>query len=354
MLVRKRLKYCAKLFLGRFRENNKRKPLTIQLPITYKCNFDCVMCGMRTMTNNKDLTPEDLKQLLKDSLFSKIENVGLNGGEPFILKNLLDYVNVLVEALPKLKHIYIISNGYFTNHILETSQAIKQICSKKKIKYHLSISLDGIGDMQNKMRGHINAFDKTIETCQKIMLDKNKFCDEFNTICTITKINVYNLAEIESYTKIHSIPITYNVATIHKRLNNDYKYDGFSIFTDEEARMLAAEFLYCKFLETKEEMYFARFYYVQNMRRIASCQHRSNVVTITPNGAISYCAVFSKEIGNGLETSSNAVYFNKNNQSYKKNLHKQYCESCSHYSESLSKEGYKLYFKEIKKEYSLW
>ena len=45
-------------------------PLTIQLPITYLCNYDCVMCGMHHMTRYRDFTAEELGGILKDKLFS--------------------------------------------------------------------------------------------------------------------------------------------------------------------------------------------------------------------------------------------------------------------------------------------
>lgn len=253
--------------------------------------------------------------------------------------------------MPKLKNLYVISNGYFTDFILSSSESIKRMCNERKVKYHLSISIDGLGRMQDVMRGHEGAFTKAIRTCKEIVKEKKKYCDDFGVICTITRINVFNLVELDSYAKEQNLPIAYNVATIHKRLNNDFKYDSFSIFTDEKAQMMASEFLYSKFLETNSEMYFARYYYTAYRKRIAICRHRSSVVTLTPNGAISYCAVFSKELGNAISHDASSLFFDKANLDYKKELHKEYCESCSLYTESLSREGYKLFFKEIKRKY---
>ena len=345
IVLPKRLKYLAKVILGRFKEDRKRKPSTIQLPITYKCNFDCVMCGMKTMIANKDFSLEEFDSILSDGLFSEIVSVGLNGGEPFIINNLLDYIDVLMKRLPKLKHIFLISNGFFTKKILEMSSEIKAKCRKKKIMYHLSISIDGVGEMQNKMRGNNLAFVRAIETCKKILENTEEYCDDFSTICTITKVNVYNLQELEAYTKKNNIPIVYNIATIHKRLNNDYKYEDFSVFTDERARQMASEFFYSKFLETKKELYFARYFFVENMERIAVCGHKSDVVTLTPDGNISYCATFSKELGDATKNSAYDLFFNKSNLLYRTKLHNEHCQGCSHYTESLNKKGYKLYFR---------
>lgn len=352
-IIPKKIKYFAKCFLGKFKETSMSLPNTIQLPITYKCNFDCVMCGMRTLVQQKDISIEELKTILEDKLFSRIITVGLNGGEPFIIKNLCDYVKTIVSCLPKLKHIFLITNGYFTDSVLEKSKEIKKICSSKNIKFHLSVSIDGIGKLHDIMRGHINAFEKCINTVNRILENPTLYCDDFNTICTITKINVYNLAEIEAYAKKHSIPIAFNVATIHKRLNNEYKFEDFSIFTDEHARMIAAEFLYSKFLETNKEMYFARYYFVKYGKRISICGHKSKVVTLTPNGNISYCATFSNELGCALTNSAYDIFYSKENMCYRKKLHNEFCHGCSHYTESLNKNGYKLFFKELNKRFKI-
>jgi len=311
------------------------------------------MCGMRTMMHNKDITPGELKEILKNDLFSDIKIVGLNGGEPFILENLIEYVCVIIDSLSSLKDLYVISNGFFTQRVLDFSKSIKALCQKRNIKYHLSISIDGYGDMQDLMRGHKNAFKNGIETGKIIKGNRACYCDDFGIICTITKINVYNLAQIDSYAKLVCLPITYNIATIHKRLNNDYKYEDFSIFTDERAQMMAAEFFYSKFLETKKEFYFARYYFVKNSTRIAVCGHRSQVVTITPNGNISYCATHSKELGSAIENKANDLFFNRDNLKYRKDMQNEYCNNCSHYSDGLTKKGYKLYFKELKKQFRI-
>lgn len=350
-VISKKLKYIIKCVLGKFDDNKVAKPTTLQLPITYKCNFDCVMCGMKSLKNNKDFSIEEMEKILRDDLFSNIESVGVNGGEPFILNNLVEYIKTLIITLPKLKNIYLISNGYFTDRVLDYSKKIKLLCHEHKIMYHLSISIDGFGETHNRIRGNSNAFDNAINTCKNIIANPNVYCDTFNTICTITKLNVYNLVEIDLFSKQENIPITYNIATIHKRLNNENKYADFSIFTEEKAQKVASEFLYSIFMKTKSEMYFARYYYARYKIRIAICRHKSQVVTLTPNGAISYCATFSKEIGVANESSAKSIYFDNNNLEYRKQLQKEHCFSCSHYTESLSKVGYKLYFKEVKKLY---
>lgn len=340
-------KYFVRSILGRYKQCGEHQlPNTIQLPITYKCNYNCVMCGMRKLVSQKGFSSVELQKILSDPLFKKIVTVGVNGGEPFILPDINEYIRIIIETLPNLKNIFMISNGYFTDAILEKSEIIHNLCKLHGIRYNLSISLDGVGDMQNKMRGHKNAFVTTSKTIEKILKDPRKYCDSFGAICTITKINVYNIAELDTWAKMHNIPMSYNIATIHKRISNEDRYNDFSVFTDKRAQLMAAEFFYSKFLENFSEQYFARYFVVKYNKRIAMCGHQRQVVTLTPNGAISYCATHSKEIGNAYERSAYSIFFDPENLKYREGLRKTHCVSCSHYSDALTAYNYMHTYKD--------
>ena len=66
------LAYIAVSILPERKNKMQEYPNTIQMPITYKCNYDCVMCGMRHLIKRDDFTSEDLNIILQDKLFHKI------------------------------------------------------------------------------------------------------------------------------------------------------------------------------------------------------------------------------------------------------------------------------------------
>ena len=90
----------------------KTFPSTIQLPVTYKCNFNCKMCGMHNLIHKDDYSTKELEQILKDKLFSKVTSIGLNGGEPFLRSDLVECVKIMIKTLPNLKSINIIIIGF--------------------------------------------------------------------------------------------------------------------------------------------------------------------------------------------------------------------------------------------------
>lgn len=325
-----------------------RYPLTIQLPITYKCNFNCIMCGMQKLNYKKDFTPEELKKILQNKLFKNIENIGLNGGEPFLRKDLISCVNVIQNTLPNLKCINIISNGYFTDLIKDKLAEIYEKAKKDGIKVNISFSVDGIDEMQNYMRGHKNAWVNVIKTINEINNNRKKYCDSIEIICTVTKYNVFNLNEVEVWAKQVGIYVRYNIATINERIANADRFNNFSIFTDEKARMVAKEFFYKKAIQERSETYFGIFLYICSRKRYANCPCQYNEwITLNPNGNISFCATYSKELGNALIHSAYDI-MNGNTEVLSKII-KNNCLHCSHYIGQLDLMGLRLFYKELLK-----
>lgn len=342
--ILKKVKYYYRK-LAKLKYRSLVTPTVLQFPITYKCNFDCIMCGMQKMKNKDDLKLDDLSFILNNKLFNKIESVGINGGEPFLLVNIDEYIRVLIKKLPSLRDIYIITNGYLTDKISNKLEVIKKECKTHHIKLYVSISIDGIGDIQDKMRGRTNIFSKVENTCKAIAKSEDKYCDGFGVICTITKENIYNLNEVEVWAKQNGISVSYNIATINKRLNNEDRFENFSVLTDEHAKSLATEWFYCKFRETFSEKYYALYRYLEDGIRLSNCDYKSNGVTLLPDGNIAYCATYSKVLGNGIQQDSEKLYFE--NQSYKNELLNLKCGTCSHYSSSLTLDSYLEYIEEI-------
>lgn len=78
--------YIRKIYLFFAQRRKLGYPHTLQFPITNKCNLDCVMCNIHGNDSKNELSKDEISRILQDSIFKKVESVGVNGGEPFILK----------------------------------------------------------------------------------------------------------------------------------------------------------------------------------------------------------------------------------------------------------------------------
>ena len=349
-------KLFIKETLARFRPEKKsiiqQYPKVIQFPITYKCNFDCIMCGMRSLITKQDFSLEELDIVLSDKLFSRVESVGVNGGEPFLRNDIVKCIEVMISRLPLLKNINIISNGYYTDNIISKISEIKKLCNPKNIALNLDVSVDAYGELQDYMRGAKNAWTNVNRTIDLIKEEQECLCDHLGVITTITPKNIYNIIEVEEWAKEKKLDVAFNIATVNERINNKYKINNFSFEVDMKAKKLCQEFFYRKFFEEqspeKSKRYFGIYLLLCYGKRYAPCECQENEwVTLTPDLNVSYCATHSKILGSALEKSSYDIF--NENISYLNELKNKYCSNCSHYLYRLNREGLVLYYKECRR-----
>jgi MoaA/NifB/PqqE/SkfB family radical SAM enzyme len=127
----------------------------IVLAVTYRCNARCRMCGIWQRTDHGgEISPSDLKNLPFE-----LESLNLSGGEPFLRADLPEMVRIAKQRCPKLS-ITISSNGFATDLVVKRMEEIL------KIDRHISvaISIDGIGDKHDEIRGIPGGFDRAIQT----------------------------------------------------------------------------------------------------------------------------------------------------------------------------------------------
>ncbi|MEE0893446.1 MAG: radical SAM protein [Treponema sp.] len=323
-------------------------PKVIQFPITYKCNFDCVMCGMRNLLNNDDFSINDIRQILKDKAFSKVEGVGLNGGEPFLRNDLIECIDELMECLPKLSYLNIISNGYFTEKILSVLPEIKSRCKVHNVFLDLTLSLDAVGELQDFHRGKKNSFGNLVNTVEKLIKSPCDYYDNLAFNCTITKYNIFNICEVENFAAKYGIHVEYNIAAPNVRIDNKSRVEDFYVFNDPLAKQMAIEFFYKLFRTTNRGKYYALYLFLKEKKRYSNCPCMNNEwITLTPDSNISFCASHSKLLGSAKEKSAYRII--KENKKYLKSIKKE-CSSCSTYISELNFKGSYLLYKENKKQ----
>ena len=308
-------------------------PKTIQFPITHRCNLKCKTCNVYNNIG-KQITVEQVRRMVKDNFFSEISSVGINGGEPFILSNIEDYISAILE-LPRIKNINIISNGILRKIILEKMKIIYSMCKNKEVKVGFTTSLDGYKDIHDSIRGVNGAFEKTIQTYQEIKKSNMKYCDSLGIICTISRFNIFSINDLIAYFDLNGMKnVTYQLAVEHNRLNNQ-NITSFSVMDDNYTRMLAQEFFYSLFIQTSNRKYFYIYSYLKNNgkdKRKSPCKYMDRDVTVDGNGNLAYCATVSKAIGHVDNNDYASVFFNESNLKYRNSIINQNCDSCIHYT----------------------
>jgi len=131
-----------------------RRPVVVW-NCTRRCNLRCVHCYARSGADASDageLSTQEARTMLADLAAFGVPAVLFSGGEPLIREDLMD----LVRAACDLGHRPTLS----TNGTLITGPVARDI--KAAGFTYVGISLDGIGEVNDRFRGLPGAFDKAV------------------------------------------------------------------------------------------------------------------------------------------------------------------------------------------------
>ena len=292
------------------------------------------MCNIWKMDHSGEASVEEFSKFIKDDLFTKVEYVGINGGEPSLITNLDEYVAEIVK-LPSLKGINIISHGFSPIPLFKSLIKIYDICKINNISFHISISLDGVGEVHNTVRGKRNVFEKTTATIDEIIKNQHKYCDTYDVSCTVQKNNVDYLMELDVYAKRKKYNIKYRLGIENKRIQSDVLMDQFSVVNNNMIQS-AAEFFHYKMNESKRLMTMFKYYSIYHWlvndspERLLGCAWKDEGVTLDSRGEVYYCAVASKSLGSLRDSSGTQIFFDDKNIKYRKSIIKNNCDNCIH------------------------
>jgi len=333
-LIAKALRFLQTSSFTPIDGSKKKYPKVIQLPITYKCNSRCVMCNIWQMDHSGEATVEEFAKFMQDDIFKEVEAVGINGGEPSLVPNLFEYVDEILK-LPSLKSLNIISHGFSPKPLFKNLEKIYASCKAKGISFHVSISLDGVGDVHNKVRGRSKVFEKTISTIDEIIANQSKYCDSYDIGCTIVKQNIDYLIELDTYAKSKNYNIKYRLGIDNKRIESDKLRDQYSVIYSP-LRQSAKEFFHYQMTQTRDLAdkfkYYSIFMWLNSKipKRMLGCAWKDEGITLDSRGELYYCAVASKSIGSLRTGKGEEIFFDDKNIEYRKSIIKNNCDGCIH------------------------
>lgn len=149
------------------------RPLGITLNITEKCNLQCKMCNIWNRdTEREELSRDDILRMVSDMNKWGIKRLNLSGGEPLLRKNIVFEVLSLCQK-------YGIETGMVSNGWLIDRKTADQLISLDIGR--ISISVDGIGNTHDNIRGVNGSFNKAMRAIDNI----NRSREELEKRCVI-------------------------------------------------------------------------------------------------------------------------------------------------------------------------
>ncbi|MCK5133660.1 MAG: radical SAM protein [Candidatus Sabulitectum sp.] len=121
---------------------------------TYRCNAKCGMCDIWKFPTkpSEEFKPEILKKLP-----TGISKLNITGGEPTLRKDIDEILDIVVK---KSHGVEISTNGFFTS--------VLDRVTKKHSDIGVRISIEGLPEMNDKLRGIPNGFDRAVRSFLKL------------------------------------------------------------------------------------------------------------------------------------------------------------------------------------------
>lgn len=299
----------------------------INFQINDICNLKCIMCNIWKQKKDSEMTVASFREMLQQPSLRGLQHIGITGGEPTLRSDLFDFYKVAVEELPHLKGLSFITNGSRPDVAVAAYGKTFKLCSKWGIEFNGMVSIDGVGETHDKVRGRPGTFSKAIDTLERL----RAIGIPVIVCCTIVKENVYGLHELLEYFTAKNVYVRFRVAEYINRLYNEGNSSQIKAFDAREKSHLVSFYLYLMNFYEKDEQVLRTYKSILSIltggERLIGCPYQTNAaVSIDTRGGFSLCAPkgHPHPIGTDLLLSMQSV------SQERRDIIENYCGSCIH------------------------
>lgn len=176
----------------------------INLFTTYRCNSRCMNCFIwKDVSRPEDqgvMTADQMTSLYTDPLFEQCEDIGFAGGEPTISKFFWD----VIHRVPKQKRVTITTNALSHRRLVDFLSR-----TPHPEKYMVQVSVDGIGQVNYRIRGVPGAYQKAVSLLNEL---KNLNIPRLLSF-TINRLNHHQIRE--TYQLSQSVGAEFGIRMAH-------------------------------------------------------------------------------------------------------------------------------------------
>ena len=307
-------------------------PTVFQLNVNARCNARCQMCNIWRTVDKTQLSLEHMDRSFSDPIFRGIEYIILAGGEPTLRKDLAEVVGLLLKHMPKLRKISIPTTGVSKALSLQHFAPIAKACFERKVYLSIGISLDGVGEVYDRVRGLPGGYRKVLETLAALKELNKEVEFQLGIGATISALNVHDVYNIARLSEEQNVSLSFAVAAFSESYFNNLNLADNISFTPEGKEFLRT-FLQERIAESPvlSEL---PFYYekalemLDGAKRTIPCPYQDQGIVLDASGDLHYCTN-SRAIGNVHQGSVSAFYYRKDNLAYRRRLTQQVCPGCS-------------------------
>lgn len=291
-------------------------PTDAILAITYRCDARCKMCNIWQLDPHEHLSAADYAKIP-----STLRDINISGGEPFLRKEIVEIVNTVYQKCNGPR-IVISSNGFRTRHIVATMEELRRTIPDIGI----GISLDGINETHDAIRGIDGAYEKALTTLRRL---KERGFKNIRIGFTAMNANVHEMRKVYDLSRSLGVEFTNAVAQnseIYFSTNNNEEV-GANDLAD------ALGYVIHKELISYHPKRWARAYFEsgtlvfnKERRRILECLAGRDFFYLSPDGLVYPCLTIPTPMGDLKKQSFEEVWESGAAEQVRKQI--KGCEQC--------------------------
>jgi AdoMet-dependent heme synthase len=305
----------------RNRRRQAQLPRFLTYIVTFSCNVRCVMCDSWRKPSPDDLALGEIERIF--SQLPRMDVVRLSGGEPFVRQDLPAIARLVQQKLRPL-FLHVTTNGFLTDRIVRFCEQ-----RSKDVPLQLLVSVDGLEDKHNQVRGHRQAWSYAVRTLEALAPRRREL-----RLRLAVNQTIVDAEGVEHYRRLrdflaplgvrNNVVMAYDAsATYHLDSETDVapteigQFTTFGELGDHDLRDLFDE------VERDLEHYpfaerLAKRYYLRGIRnRLLGSQGRPNPrcvalashLRLLPNGQVPTCQFNTKTVGSLRHQSFEELWF---------------------------------------------
>lgn len=301
---------------------NPNKPSFVIFYVTNRCNFRCNFCFYRDQIDKglkpDELTVEEIKKLTEN--IGILSQLSLTGGEVFIRKEFKEISELFFQNC-KPRYVTIPTNGSMPERIYDYYSYF--LPKYPKINFRCVFSIEGIGDVHDKLRDVPGSFENIKKSLNKLnqlrKKHKNMVVDSNSVFTANSEDTLFDTVKhLDENFDFDNISITNARGKIpdenlkSKAKNKYIKINEYidNIKRNNEGRFLSSGWRAVNSM-TRENVVKVGF----DDKFIDPCVAGKKIIVISETGDVFPCEILGKKMGNIKDTNYNISEILNSNQS---------------------------------------
>jgi MoaA/NifB/PqqE/SkfB family radical SAM enzyme len=180
------------------------RPLVAECFITDNCNLRCISCACWRETTRNELSTSEWKNVLNQLAAISIYKVNFTGGEPLLRRDALELMHHANSM--GIRHIHLNTNAI----LLKPARLVEILAAGVR---SFNISIDGIGEKHDLIRGKQGAYGQTIDHLRYLIAQRDRYRLKIRMAFTVMRENVASLPAMAFLAQELGVQLYLNLAT---------------------------------------------------------------------------------------------------------------------------------------------